>query len=87
MALKLNLESTDIGIPVSGAYARITNWVGNKEQTQFSVEFYASEGARQDGSRSVRTEAYYVSTAKAPSLAGMYGWLKTQPGYEGAEDA
>lgn len=87
MALKLNLESTDIGIPVSGAYARITNWVGNKEQTQFTVEFYASGDARDAGARSIRTEAYYVSTTEAPSLAGMYDWLKTQPGYEGAEDA
>jgi hypothetical protein len=86
MALKLDLDHTDIGVPLAGAYARITNWTGNKDQTQFVVEFYASEEARQDGARSVRTEAYYVSTPDAPSLSEMYSWLKMQPGFEVAED-
>lgn len=86
MALKLNLESSDVGIPVPDAYARITNWVGNKDQTQFSIEFYASEAARHGGARPIRSEAYYVATETAPDLPGMYVWLKTQPGYEAAED-
>jgi hypothetical protein len=87
MALKLDLDHTDIGVPLAGAYARITNWTGNKDQTQFIVEFYASEEARHNSARSARTEAYHVATPDAPSLSGMYAWLKTQPGYETAEDA
>lgn len=86
MALKLDLNHTDIGVPLAGAYARITNWTGNKDSTQFVVEFYASEEARHSGARSVRTEAFYVSTTEAPSLSDMYTWLKTQPGYDVAED-
>lgn len=86
MAIKLNLESSDVGIPVPDAYARITNWVGNKDQTQFSVEFYVNETARHNEARPIRSEAYYVATTDAPDLSGMYVWLKTQPGYETAED-
>lgn len=86
MALKLDLEHTDIGVPIQGAYARITNWTGNKDQTQFVIEFYASDAARNDNARSIRTEAYYVATPDAPSLSQMYDWLKTQPGFETAED-
>ncbi len=86
MALKLNLEYSDVGVGITDAYARITNWSGNKDQTQFTVEFYFNQAARETGARSVRTEAYHVATADAPDISGMYNWLKTQPGYESAED-
>lgn len=85
MALQLNLEQTDIGVPVNGAYAKIVSWSGNKDQTQFVVHFYASEEASASSSP-VRREAYFVSTEEAPSLEGMYSWLKQQPGYHESED-
>jgi hypothetical protein len=89
MALKLNLESTQFGIPAPQAYAKITNFHGNKDQIQVQVNVYYDQSARENNMAVVLQHAHYIpmSDLTGDIIPAIYGVLKTLPEYEGAIDA
>ena len=89
MALKLNLESTQFGVPAPQAYARITNFFGTKDQIQVQVAIYYNEAARQSNMATVKENAHYIAIEdlEGDLIPAIYGVLKTFTDYEGAVDA
>ena len=88
MALKLNLASTQFGVPAPQAYARITNFFGTKDQIQVQVAIYFNEEARQGNMATVREEAHYIAMEdiKGDFIPAIYEILKTFTQYENAVD-
>jgi hypothetical protein len=88
MALKLNLASTQFGVPAPQAYARITNFFGTKDNIQVQVAIYFNEEARQGNMATVKENAHYIAIEdlKGDLIPAIYGVLKTLSQYEGAED-
>ena len=88
MALKLNLASTQFGVPAPQAYARITNFFGTKDQIQVQVAIHYDQAARESNMATVREDPHYIGIAdlKGDLLPAIYGVLKTFSQYEGAED-
>jgi hypothetical protein len=86
MALKLSNPTSNVGIPFTEAYARITNIFGNKDQVQYQVAVYATADARQANAQDVAQHAFYCPTPQGNLMDGLYADLKLQPGFEGAED-
>jgi hypothetical protein len=89
MALKLNLASTQFGVPAPQAYARITNFFGTKDQIQVQVAIYYNEEARHGNLSTVKENAHYIAVEdiKGDMIPAIYGVLKTFTDYEGAVDA
>jgi hypothetical protein len=89
MALKLNLASTQFGVPAPQAYAKITNFFGTKDQIQVQVAIYFNEEARQGNMATVKENAHYIAIEdlKGDLIPAIYGVLKTFTDYEGAVDA
>jgi hypothetical protein len=88
MALKLNLEQTQFGVPAPDAYARITNFFGTKDQIQVQVAIYYNENARQTGMATVLEHAHYIAIEdlKGDLIPAIYEVLKTFSQYAGAQD-
>ena len=87
MALLVDCAETIIGIPMTGTYARITHYQGDKSYVMFHVEHHASEAARLGNAGPVATASLTVSTSDCDAnLASLYTWLKQQPAYSTAED-
>lgn len=88
MALKLNLPSTQFGVPAPEAYARITNIFGTKDQFQVQVAVYFSQDARDANKSTVAEFAYYINTEdlKGDIIPAIYNVLKTFADFQGAED-
>ena len=88
MALKLNLPTTQFGVPAPEAYARITNFFGTKDQLQVQVAVHYNEEARQGGASTVLEHAHYIAMEdlKGDLIPAIYAILKTFSQYEGAED-
>jgi len=88
MALKLNLPTTQFGVPAPQAYAKITNFFGTKDQIQVQVAVYYDENARQGNMATVREDAHYIAIEdlKGDIIPAIYGVLKTFSQYQGAED-
>ena len=90
MALKLNLASTQFGVPAPDAYARITNFFGTKDQVQVQVAIYYNEEARQGNMATVKENAHYIGLADLPEgkafIPAIYEVLKTFSDYAGATD-
>ena len=89
MALKLNLEQTQFGVPAPEAYARITNFFGTKDQIQVQVAIHFNEDARHGNMATVKEEAHYIAMEdiKGDFIPAIYEILKTFSNYEGAVDA
>jgi hypothetical protein len=89
MALKLNLASTQFGVPAPQAYARITNFFGTKDQIQVQVAVYYNEAARQSNMATVKENAHYIAVEdlEGDIIPAIYEVLKTLSDYEGAVDA
>ena len=89
MALKLNLASTQFGVPAPQAYARITNFFGTKDQIQVQVAIYYNEEARHGNMATVREDAHYIAIEdlKGDIIPAIYGILKTFTQYQNATDA
>ena len=89
MALKLNLASTQFGVPAPQAYAKITNFFGTKDQIQVQVAIYFNEEARQGNMATVKENAHYIAIEdlKGDIFPAIYEVLKTFTDYEGAVDA
>ena len=90
MALKLNLSSTQFGAAAPEAYARVTNFFGNKDNIQVQVSVHFSKDARDSNLSPVREDAHYIGLAdiagKGDLLPAIYGVLKTMSTYEGSTD-
>ncbi len=88
MALKLNLPTTQFGVPAPEAYARITNFFGTKDQLQVQVAVHYNEDARNGNASTVMEQAHYINMEdlKGDLIPAIYGVLKTFSQYEGAED-
>jgi len=89
MALKLNLASTQFGVPAPEAYARITNFFGTKDQIQVQVAIYFNEDARHTNKSIVADGNHYIAIEdlKGDFIPAIYAVLKTFSDYAGAEDA
>jgi len=89
MALKFNIPSTQFGVPAPDAYARVTNFYGNKDQLQVQVAIYFNEDARQANMATIKENAHYIamSDLKGDLIPAIYESLKTLSDYNGATDA
>jgi hypothetical protein len=87
MALKLAVQ-TQFGVPAPQAYARITNFFGNKDQIQVQVAIHYDESARHGNMATVKENAHYIGMEdlKGDLIPAIYEVLKTFSDYEGAED-
>jgi hypothetical protein len=86
MALKLAI-STQFGIDLPDAYAKISSFAGNKDCFTLNVDFYATEAARDAGTPVIKSQAYQWNSTTANTLVGtMYDWLKTQDEFTTAVD-
>jgi len=88
MALKLNLASTQFGVPAPQAYARITNFFGTKDNIQVQVAIHYDQLAREGNMATVLEHAHYIALEdlKGDLIPAIYGVLKTLTQYEGAVD-
>ena len=88
MALKLNLQQTQFGVPAPQAYAKITNFFGTKDQIHVQVAIYFNEEARQGNMATVKENAHYIAIEdlKGNIIPAIYEVLKTFSDYTGAED-
>ena len=88
MALKLNLPTTQFGVPAPEAYARITNFFGTKDNIQVQVAIHYDQAAREGNMATVKEEAHYIaiSDLKGDIIPAIYEVLKTFSQYQGAED-
>lgn len=86
MALKLSIPTSNVGVPFFEAYARITNFTGNKGQIQYQVAVNASQEAREANAQVVDQHVFFCETPAGPLLDALYADLKQRPGFEGAED-
>jgi len=89
MALKLNLEQTQFGVPAPEAYARITNFFGTKDQIQVQVAIHFNEDARHGNMATVKENAHYIAIEdlKGDIIPAIYEVLKGFSDYAGAVDA
>jgi hypothetical protein len=90
MALKLNLGTTQFGAPAPEAYARVTNFFGNKDNIQVQVSVHFNEEARHGNMSPVMEHAHYISiedlVGKGEIIPAIYEVLKTMSQYQGATD-
>lgn len=86
MALKISITNSNVGVPFTEAYARITNIFANKDQVQYQVSVSASAEARQANAQEVAQHAFYCATPTGNLMEGLYADLKQQVGFENAED-
>lgn len=86
MALKISIQTSNVGVPFADAYARITNIFGNKDQVQYQVSVSANADARHANAQEVAQHAFYCPTPQGNLMDGLYADLKQQVGFEDAED-
>lgn len=90
MALSTSLAETNIGIPMSDTYARITLMKGDTSRFIIQVSHYASSDARNANASPVYDKTFMVPFAElqpgANPIAIGYLWLKTQEEYADSED-
>jgi hypothetical protein len=86
MALKISIPTSNVGVPFTDAYARITNIFGNKDQVQYQVSVSANADARHANAQEVAQHAYYCAMPTGNLMDGLYADLKLQAGFENAED-
>jgi len=87
MALKISIAISNVGVPFTDAYARITNISCNKDQAQYQVSVFASVDARIANAQEVAHHVFYCAMpTDASLLPALYADLKQQPGFENAID-
>ena len=90
MALQLNLTQTQFGSPAPQAYARVTNFFGNKDNIQVQVAVYFSKDARDANMSTVMEHAHYIASedlnGKGNLIPAIYEVLKTMSPSLGATD-
>lgn len=101
MAIQLDITNTPIGVPFSGAYARVvtvsttrqrSNDSGVKHLTMVDVAIYATN-TPEDDTRALDFRRYHTPTPAIEAQAGddfiakCYSYLKTLEDFAGAVDA
>jgi len=90
MALQLNLENTQFGLPAPQAYARITNYYGNKDVLEVRVQIYFNQAARESDMQVLAENCHNIGLAdlegKGELMTAIYEVLKTMSQYQGATD-
>jgi len=86
MALKISIQNSNVGVPFTEAYARITNIFANKNQCQYQVSVSANADARQANAQEVASHAFYCDTPQGNLMDGLYADLKSQVGFENSQD-
>jgi hypothetical protein len=90
MALQLNLTQTQFGSPAPQAYAKVTNFFGNKYNIQVQVAVYFNKDARDANMSTVMEHAHYIAiedlNGKGDLIPTIYKVLKTMSPYLGATD-
>ena len=88
MALKLNLDNTQFGVPAPEAYARVTNFFGTKDSIQVQVAIYYDQAALNNNLSVVREEVHYINIEdlKGDIIPAIYEVLKTFDQYKDAVD-
>jgi len=86
MALKISISTSNVGVPFTEAYARISNIFANKDQCHYQVSVSANADARQANAQEVANHAYYCATPTGNLMETLYSDLKNQVGFEDAED-
>ena len=90
MALQLNLTQTQFGSPAPQAYAKITNFFGNKDNIHVQVGVYFSKDAKDANMSTVMEHAHYIAiedlNGKGDLIPAIYEVLKTMSPYLGATD-
>ena len=71
MALKVDLATSDMGIPFAGAYANIERYVGDQNALQVVINFYASQAAYEAGATPVMRGMYEVSGLTTKQFANV----------------
>ena len=91
MAFTLSINETDIGVPVSGAYARITQLRISKERTSLDVSYYMNQDARTADASVIARQLFMLDTTELTTGSNPiemgYNWLKTQPEFANATDS
>ena len=86
MALSVNLANSPIGTPITGAYARIAAYFGDKINISLDVSFHFSQAARESGAREIDFRRYQFPRPVTDVLVGGYDLLKSHPDFVGATD-
>lgn len=89
MALKI-LVTADSGLTVENSYARIEWFNGSKEAMGFSLNYYVSQEALQEGKSMITQKMFsfrpLVNIDSDNFIKQGYEYLKTLPEFEGATD-
>lgn len=87
MALLINL-TTDSGIDLTNAYAKIAHFGGDKNEIHYQVDVFLSEAARDAGKQPVKGEGFHVTLPTGNDILPLlYADLKTRTGYTDGVDA
>jgi hypothetical protein len=93
MALKINLTSTQYGVPATQAYVRVLNFNGDKNHMMAMVATYYNAESAAAGARPLDQKPYQFAVGQINTesgddgvLAGIYNSLKTLPEFSGAID-
>ena len=93
MALKINLISTQYGIPATEAYVRVMNFNGDKNHMMAMIATYYNSESAATGARPLDQKPYQFAVGQVNTeaggdgvLAGIYNCLKTLPEFSGAVD-
>jgi hypothetical protein len=88
MALKVEIDTTPVGLGIQEAYVRVMQYQGNKQVIVCKVAVYASEAARRAGASPVFTEDVKFDYSETTHiLAYCYTQLKALPRFKDAIDA
>jgi hypothetical protein len=88
MALFLNIQTSNIGVSVNQAYAKIDSFLGHNNTLNFGVMFYYNQDARQKFATPIFSKNHVINLSEISGdiLPALYNYLKTLPEYEGATD-
>ncbi len=87
MALKLSIQTSQVGAPFAEAYAKISHYHGWTHMMVVHVPIYASADARHIPAQPVDTRVHEMPVpSDAALLPAAYDFLKSLPEYAGATD-
>lgn len=87
MALKLSIQTSQVGAPFAEAYAKISHYHGWTHMMVVHVAIYASADARHIPAQPVDTRVHEMPVPHdAALLPAAYEFLKALPEYAGATD-
>lgn len=85
MALSTTLQHPS-GITVDSSYVRITRFLGDKNEVEVFVSWFASEEARQSNKAALQEATFVVPYPVGDLLPGLYTALKSLDTFSEAQD-